>query len=140
MSDIKLQCGATAHYKGTDDYQRPVYVASLDGQETKMVCVNFDGAKLCKVRPDGAPGKMFPQKYQRFDMATALEDFAADLYDKTVSDMFSEPDSEISEWKYDPMNYPVDLSHLFEESDQKQSAWLIYRAGVLMTAWWQSAQ
>ena len=140
MSDIKLQCGATAYYKGTDDYQRPVYVASLDGQETKMVCVNFDGAKLCKVRPDGAPGEMFPQKDQKFDAATALEQFAADLYDKTVSDTFGPMHGKTHPWKYDPMRYPVDLSHLFEDSDQNQSAWLIYRAGALMTAWWQSAQ
>ena len=138
MSDIKLQCGATAHYKGTDDYQRPVYVASLDGQETKMVCINFDGAKLCNVLPNGAPGEMFPQKYQRFDLATTLEYFATDLHNKTLLDRFADDDAVA--WQYDPTRYPLDLSHLFEESDQNKSAWLIYRAGVLMTAWWQSAQ
>ena len=130
--NMKLQCGITAQYKGTDDFSRPVFHV-VDGEvEFTMVCTNFDGSNLTSVSRSGEPCTPVPEQYRRFDLSDALEQFAADLYDLQVTMTLG------GEWE--ASRCPVDLTPLFDEyrSRETMSAILIYRAGVLLNAWYES--
>ena len=130
--NMKLQCGITAQYKGTDDFSRPVFHV-VDGEvEFKMVCTNFDGSNLTTISASGEPCAPVPERYRMFNLSDALEQFASDLYDLQITMALG------GEWE--ASQYPVDLAHLFDEyrSREAMSTILIYRAGVLLNAWYES--
>ena len=132
MGNLKLNGGMTAEYKGTDDFQRPVWKVVDGDLEFKMVCTNFDGSNLCTVAPSGEPCTPVLKRYRVFNLSDALELFAAELYDINVEKALGN-----ETWVYDADLYPVSLEHLFDEywNGSNNSALLIYRAGAMMTAW-----
>ena len=129
MGNLKLNGGLTAQYKGTDDFQRPVWKVVDGDLEFKMVCTNFDGSKLYTVSPSGEPCTPVLTQYQAFNLSDALEQFASDVYDLQITMTLG------GDWE--ASHYPVDLTHLFNEYRNREtmSAMLTYQAGVIMAAW-----